>query len=120
VFYFAEAQLGALRIDNFKFRFIDQPDGWPGPKVPVNMPIMNNIRQDPFERTQIPNALEGAPAYMNDFMAREFWRFVFVQQQVARLAATAIDFPPMQKPASFNLQAVKAQVEAAIEAHHGQ
>jgi arylsulfatase len=116
IWYFAEARLGALRIDNFKFRFIDQPDGWPGPKVAVNMPIMNNIRQDPFERTQIPNALEGAPAYMNDFMAREFWRFVFVQQRVAELAGTAIEFPPMQKPASFNLQAVKEQVEAAIEA----
>jgi arylsulfatase A-like enzyme len=116
VFYFAEARLGALRIDNFKFRFIDQPEGWPGPKVAVNMPIMNNIRQDPFERTQITSLLEGAPAYMNDFMAREFWRFVFVQEKVKDLAETAIEFPPMQKPASFNLEQVKAQVEEAITA----
>jgi len=120
VFYFAEARLGALRIDDFKFRFIDQPEGWPGPKVPINMPLINNIRQDPFERADITNLLMGAPAYMNDFYAREFWRFVFVQQQVAKLAATAIEYPPMQKPASFNLQAVKEQVEAAIAAHHGQ
>ncbi|WP_112661928.1 arylsulfatase [Microvirga flavescens] len=116
VWYFAEERLGAVRLDNFKFRFIDQPDGWPGPKVAVNMPIMNNIRQDPFERTQILNLLEGAPAYMNDFMAREFWRFVFVQEKVAELAQTAIEFPPMQKPASFNLQAVKEQVEQAASA----
>jgi arylsulfatase len=120
VFYFAEARLGAIRIDDFKFRFIDQPEGWPGPKVAINMPIINNIRQDPFERADIANLLMGAPAYMNDFYAREFWRFVFVQQQVAKLAATAIEYPPMQKPASFNLQAVKEQVEAAINAHQGQ
>lgn len=120
LFYFAEARLGALRIDDFKFRFIDQPEGWPGPKVPINMPLINNIRQDPFERADIANLLMGSPAYMNDFYAREFWRFVFVQQQVAKLAATAIEYPPMQKPASFNLQAVKEQVEAAITAHHGQ
>jgi arylsulfatase A-like enzyme len=120
LFYFAEARLGALRIDDFKFRFIDQPEGWPGPKVPINMPIINNIRQDPFERTDIANLLMGSPAYMNDFYAREFWRFVFVQQQVAKLAATAIEYPPMQKPASFNLQAVKEQVEAAIASHQGQ
>jgi arylsulfatase A-like enzyme len=120
LFYFAEARLGALRIDDFKFRFIDQPEGWPGPKVPINMPLINNIRQDPFERTDIANLLMGAPAYMNDFYAREFWRFVFVQQQVGKLAATAIEYPPMQKPASFNLQAVKEQVEAAIASHQGQ
>ncbi len=107
VFYFAEARLGALRIDDFKFRFIDQPEGWPGPKVALNMPLINNIRQDPFERADIANLLMGAPAHMNDFYAREFWRFVFVQQRVAKLAESAIEYPPMQKPASFNLQAVK-------------
>jgi arylsulfatase len=54
------------------------------------------------------------------FYAREFWRFVFVQRQVADLAKTAIEFPPMQKGASFNLEAVKAQIEAAVQARHGQ
>ena len=39
---------------------------------------------------------------MNDFYAREFWRFVMVQKGV-ELAMTAIDYPPMQDPASFNL-----------------
>jgi arylsulfatase len=29
---------------------------------------------------------------MNDFMAREFWRFVVVQQEVEKLAMTAIDY----------------------------
>ena len=107
IWYFAESNLGALRLDDFKYRFIDQPEGWPGPKVSVNMPILTNIKQDPFERTPITNLLMGAPTYMNDFMAREFWRFVYVQQKVGELAQTAIEFPPMQKGASFNLQAVK-------------
>jgi arylsulfatase len=40
-------------------------------------------------------------------------------QEVAKLGQTAIDFPPMQKGASFNLEAVKAQVEKAIAARHG-
>ena len=53
------------------------------------MPTMVNIRQDPFERTpsirgQSLNDMGGG--YMNDFMAREFWRFVLVQQEVAKLA----------------------------------
>jgi hypothetical protein len=48
---------------------------------------------------------------MNDFMAREFWRFVVVRQEVAKLALTAIDYPPIQAPASFDLEAVKSQVQ---------
>jgi arylsulfatase len=114
IWYFVETNLGGLRLDEFKYRFFDQPEGWPGPKVPVNMPIMVNIRQDPFERTPVTNLLEGAPGYMDNFMAREFWRFVYVQQKVGDLAKTAIEFPPMQKGASFNLSAVKQQIEEAI------
>jgi len=118
IWYFAESRLGGLRLDEFKYRFIDQPEGWPGPKVEINMPILINIKQDPFERTPISNLLMGAPAYMNEFLAREFWRFVYVQQKVGQLATTAIDFPPMQKGASFNLAAVKEQIEAAIAKGH--
>ena len=87
------------------------------------MPTIMNLRQDPFERTssirgETLNDMGGG--YMNDFMAREFWRFVVVQQEVGKLAMTAIDYPPMQAPASFNLEAVKAQVDEMMKAHEGQ
>jgi arylsulfatase len=123
LFYFGGAKLGALRIDDFKYQFYQQPLGWPGPKTTTDMPLIYNIRQDPLERTPSINAetlnnLGGG--YMNDFYAREFWRFVSVQQKVAELAKTAIDFPPMQAPASFNLEAVKAQVDEVIKNHAGQ
>jgi len=32
---------------------------------------------------------------------------------------TAVDFPPMQEPASFNLEAIKKEIEAMIKAHEG-
>jgi arylsulfatase len=57
-------------------------------------------------------------AFYNWF-AYEFWRFVDAQQVVGKLAQTAIEFPPMQAGASFNLEAVKAQIEAAIKSHTG-
>ena len=87
LFYFGGAKLGALRIDDFKYQFYQQPLGWPGPKTTTDMPLIYNIRQDPFERTPSINAetlnnLGGG--YMNDFYAREFWRFVSVQQTVGR------------------------------------
>ena len=123
VFYFGGPHLGAVRLDDFKFTFFEQPWGWPGEKVTTDMPTMVNIRQDPFERTpsirgESPN--NSAFGYGNDFFAREFWRFVLVQQVVAKLASTAINFPPMQAPATFNLDAVKEKIQDAIKEHEGQ
>jgi arylsulfatase A-like enzyme len=123
LFYFAGPQLGAMRIDDFKFQFLQQPWGWPGEKLTTDMPTVINIRQDPFERTPSTRGQslnDQGGGYMNDFMGREFWRFVLVQQRVAALAKTAIDYPPMQAPASFNLDAVKRQVEAVLKEHEGQ
>jgi len=42
---------------------------------------------------------------------------VFVQQEVAKLAMTAIEYPPLQKGASFNLDAVKEKIEQAMKEH---
>jgi len=28
IWYFGEIELGAVRIDDYKYRFIDQPGGW--------------------------------------------------------------------------------------------
>ncbi|OOL36263.1 arylsulfatase [Pseudomonas sp. FSL W5-0299] len=114
VFYFGESTLGAIRIDDFKYRFIDQPGGWLGAKVTLDMPVLTNLRLDPFERAGWPEnmAASGSLEYFEWFKF-QFWRFVFVQQQVVKLAETAVEFPPMQKGASFNLEAVKARIEAA-------
>ena len=123
IFYFSGAQMGALRLDDFKYQFLQQPWGWPGEKLTTDMPDITNLRWDPFERL---SPLRGeslnnsSPAYLNDFMAREFWRFVSVQQVVGKLAMTAIDYPPMQAPASFNLSAIKTKIDEMIKAHEGQ
>jgi arylsulfatase len=87
------------------------------------MPTIVNLRQDPFERTpsiagQSLNDRGGG--YVNDFTAREFWCFVLVQQYMAQLAETAINYPPMQDPAAFNLETVKKKIEAMIREHRGQ
>jgi len=119
IFYFGESTLGAVRIDDFKYRFIDQPGGWIGSKAHVDAPVLTNLRLDPFEHTGYPAGNVGSFEYF-DWFQYEFWRFVFVQQEVAKLAKTAIEYPPMQKGASFNLDAVKAQIEEAIKQHAGQ
>lgn len=117
IFYFGESTLGAVRIGDFKYRFIDQPNGWLGVKGQVDVPILTNLRLDPFERFDWPanGTLTGSQNYFTWFQY-EFWRFVFVQEEVAKLAMTALEYPPMQKGASFNLEAVKAKIEEAMRA----
>jgi arylsulfatase len=52
---------------------------------------------------------EGAQQYF-DWFKFQFWRFVFVQQVMGKELQSFLDYPPMQKGASFNLEAVKAEM----------
>jgi len=111
IFYLGESTVGAVRIDDYKFRFIDQPQGWLGEKTHPDVPYITNLRLDPFERQGWPGngTKDGAQQYF-DWFKYEFWRFVFVQQLVGKEIQTFLDFPPMQRGASFNLDAVKAEM----------
>ncbi len=111
IFYLGESTIGAVRIDDYKFRFIDQPQGWLGEKTHPDVPYITNLRLDPFERTGWPNngTKDGAQQYF-DWFKYEFWRFVFVQQLMAKEIQTFLDYPPMQRGASFNLDALKAEM----------
>jgi arylsulfatase A-like enzyme len=119
IWYFTEGTLSAARIGDYKYRFTDQPNGWLGSTVKVDWPILTNLRLDPYERTGITVNIQGGSISNYNWFAYEFWRFVFVQQEVGKLAQTAIEFPPMQKGASFNLEAVKEQIDKAIQSQAG-
>ena len=111
IFYLGESTVGAVRIDDYKFRFIDQPAGWLGEKTHPDVPYITNLRLDPFERTGWPGngTKDGAQQYF-DWFKYQFWRFVFVQQVMAKEIQTFLDYPPMQRGASFNLDAIKAEM----------
>jgi len=119
VFYFTEGTLAAVRVDDYKYRFTDQPGGWLGATEKVDWPILTNLRLDPYERTGMFNGKDNGSINYYNWFAYEFWRFVLVQQVVGKLAQTALDFPPMQPGASFNLEAVKAQIQKAMAAKSG-
>src|SRR6267378_3462187 len=116
IFYLGESTVGAIRIDDYKYRFIDQPAGWLGEKTHPDIPYITNLRLDPFERTAWPNdgTKEGAQQYF-DWFKYEFWRFVFVQQVMGKELQTFLEYPPMQRGASFNLDAVKAEMAKKME-----
>src|SRR5260370_12960290 len=48
IFYFTEGTLSAVRINDFKYRFTDQPNCWVGGTGHVDWPILVNPRLHPF------------------------------------------------------------------------
>ncbi|MBN1457895.1 MAG: arylsulfatase [Armatimonadetes bacterium] len=80
---------------------------WSEPFVPLRLPKMFNLRRDPFERA--------------DENSNTYWDWIFdhafllygMQALVAQQIQSFKDFPPRQKPASFNLDGVLATLEDA-------
>jgi arylsulfatase len=66
---------------------------------------MFNLRRDPFERAQ-----HNSNTYYDWIMYHAF-KIYEMQEVVAREIADFEKFPPRQKPASFNLDAVMRQVQ---------
>jgi arylsulfatase A-like enzyme len=117
IWYFAQTHLGAVRVDDWKYTFLSQPEGWFGPVVRPNLPILTNLRQDPFERMNWPEDLakNGSIAYWDQFK-HEMWRFQVVQKIIAQNIPSFVEFPPMQAGAGFSTGDLKEKVEAAIAA----
>jgi arylsulfatase A-like enzyme len=116
IFYLGESTIGAVRIDDYKYRFIDQPQGWLGVKNHPDVPTIINLRLDPFEKMGFPEDLtkNGSLMFFGDWYMYQFWRFVFVQQMMGKEIQTFLEFPPMQRGASFNLDALKAEMAAKM------
>jgi arylsulfatase A-like enzyme len=116
IFYLGESTIGAVRINEYKYRFIDQPQGWLGVKTHPDVPMITNLRLDPYEKLGFPEDLtrNGSLLFFSDWYMYQFWRFVFVQQVMGKEIQTFLEFPPMQRGASFNLDALKAEMAAKM------
>jgi arylsulfatase A-like enzyme len=116
IFYLGESTIGAVRVDDYKYRFIDQPQGWLGVKTHPDVPMITNLRLDPYEKMGFPEDLtrNGSLLFFSDWYMYQFWRFVFVQQVMGKAIQTFLEFPPMQRGASFNLDALKAEMAAKM------
>jgi arylsulfatase A-like enzyme len=120
VWYFAQTKLGAVRVDNYKFQFIEQPKGWVGSIEQPLLPKLTNLRHDPFERMNWPSEgfAKGSVAYWNSFK-HEMWRFQVSAQVIAKYVPTFIEYPPMQAGASFTPDHLREKIEQAMKAAQG-
>jgi arylsulfatase len=111
VFYFSDdGDVLAIRMGDWKMVLAEQRANtmelWAEPFVKLRMPHMFNLRRDPFERASV-----NSNTYW-DWIVDHAPLLYGMQEIVAGEIANFVKYPPRQKPASFNLDAVMQQVEA--------
>jgi arylsulfatase len=80
---------------------------WSEPFVPLRVPLIFNVRRDPYERAQ-----KTSNTYY-DWVLDRAYLLVPAQAYVGSFLATFQDFPPRQKAASFSLDKVMEQLQEA-------
>jgi len=94
----------AIRLSDWKAVFLENRakafEVWREPFIELRVPLLFNLRRDPFEKAQ-----HNSNTYNDWFLSRPYV-IVPMQQMAAKFAQTFIEYPPSQKPGSFNLEGV--------------
>jgi arylsulfatase len=111
IYWTDDGSVAALRYDNWKITFLEQPaEGlhvWQQPFTQLRAPKITNLRMDPFERAEE----ESAMGYQRWYMERMFL-IAPAGAYVGQWLQSFREFPPRQKPGSFNLDRVMEAVTA--------
>jgi arylsulfatase A-like enzyme len=106
IFYFSDdGDLTALRYEDWKILFMEQKAQgtfrvWMEPFVPLRVPLIENLRRDPYERATITSNT------YHDWQLDRAFLLVPAQAYVGEFLKTFKEFPPRQKAASFSLDQV--------------
>ena len=106
IFYFSDdGDLTALRYNAWKMIFMEQKaEGtfrvWMEPFVPLRVPLILNLRRDPYERAPITSNT------YYDWMLDRAYLLVPAQEYVGGFLSTFKEYPPRQKAATFALDEV--------------
>ena len=106
IFYFSDdGDLTAMRYNDWKLIFMEQRvEGtfqvWSEPFIPLRVPLIFNLRRDPYERAQITSNT------YYDWLLDRAYLLIPAQDYVGQFLMTFREFPPRQKAPSFSLDAV--------------
>ncbi|WP_078083920.1 arylsulfatase [Microbulbifer mangrovi] len=105
-----DGQIVAMRYDAWKAVFLENRgkafEVWREPFTELRVPLLFNLRRDPFERAQ-----HNANTYNDWFLDRAFV-LVPMQGMAAKFLKTMEDYPPSQSPGSFNLKKIEEQLRS--------
>ena len=116
--YYSGKQPSAVRYKNWKMYFAmvsDDPSGFITGVVPYSWTQVVNIKRDPFETSvgqQLKTLFGTGGALAGPMTAYVYdWNMLPIGQALwLKHLQTYIDFPPLQDPASYNLDQVMQQV----------
>jgi arylsulfatase len=114
IYWTDDGSVAALRYGSWKISFLKQPAHglhvWIQPFEELRAPILTNLRMDPFELAQDIGMDYGR------WFAEHMFLFAPAGAFVGRWLQSFREFPPRQKPGSFNLDRV---MEAVSQPHKG-
>ena len=111
IYWTDDGSVAALRYDNWKITFLEQEgeglEVWQKPFTQLRAPKLTNLRMDPFERAEEEHAMGFQRWYLEHM-------FIIAPAgaYVGQWLQSFKEFPPRQKPGSFNLDRV---MEAVME-----
>ncbi|MEA3412138.1 MAG: arylsulfatase [Pseudomonadota bacterium] len=106
IFYFSDdGDMTALRYNDWKVIFMEQKTVgtfrvWMEPFTPLRVPLIENLRRDPYERASITSNT------YYDWLLDRAYVLVPAQAYVGQFLETFKEYPPRQKAASFSLDQV--------------
>jgi len=110
-----DGQIVAARYDAWKVVFLENRGVafgvWREPFTELRVPLLFNLRRDPFEKSQ-----HNSNTYNDWFLDRPFV-IVPIQGLAAKFLMTMKEYPPSQSPGSFNLSKIEEQLRNASGAH---
>jgi arylsulfatase len=113
VFYFTDdGDLAAVRYRDWKAVFLEQKtEGtlrvWMDPFVPLRVPLILNLRRDPYERAPITSNT------YYDWLIDRAYMLYGAQAIVGNFLKTFQEFPPRQKAASFTVDQAMEKLKPA-------
>ncbi len=100
-----DGQIVAARYQDWKVVFLENRGVafgvWREPFIELRVPLLFNLRRDPFERAQ-----HNSNTYNDWFLERPFV-IAPIQDLAAQFLQTMKEFPPSQSPGSFNLSKIQ-------------
>ncbi len=107
-----DADLVAMRYERWKLVFKEQTASgfrvWMQPFVDLRVPLIFDLRMDPFERAQ-----HNSNSYYEWMEHQMQWAGVPAQVMAGEMIKTFQKFPPRQAPSSFNLDQVMQSMSNA-------
>jgi arylsulfatase A-like enzyme len=107
-FYFSDdGDLMALRYDDWKISFKTiKGNLFTGTKESTNVPLVTNLRQDPWERYQDESMMYAR------WWGEKLWTMVPAVQIVGQFLETFKEYPPSQRGGSISIERALAMVES--------